>query len=197
MSSASSHNPKDSTESCHDSRTLAAAQVPSASPQRLRPARPPSSTMAEQGPAAAAAAEPPPAAAAAAAPASPGNAAEAANADARAVSEAFATREAAGLPSDYKAWSKILLLDAGYGSVKLAIGLSMRGVNEIVGVKPASSIVTFCKKIKRTADDARIARTPLALAIDSSHAVVLASGALERVLARLGLGPTCWPGPAR
>ena len=101
------------------------------------------------------------------------------------------------MPSDYKAWSKILLLDAaGYGSVKLAIGLSMRGVNEIVGVKPANSIVTFCKKIKRTADDARIARTPLALAIDSSHAVVLASGALERVLARLGLGPVRagrWP----
>jgi len=81
--------------------------------------------------------EAPPAAAAAAAPAPAVNDAEVVEDAARALSEAFATRQAAGLPSDYVAWSKLILLDAGFGSVKLAVALGKRGIHVIAGVKMA------------------------------------------------------------
>ena len=56
---------------------------------------------------------------------------------ARVLSEAFADREAAGLPDYYVLWSKLILLDAGFGSVKLAVALGKRGIHVIAGVKGA------------------------------------------------------------
>ena len=81
--------------------------------------------------------EVPLAAAAAAAPASLENDAEVAERAARVLSEAFTDREAAGLPDDYVLWSKLILLDAGFGSVKLAVALGKRGIHVVTGVKGA------------------------------------------------------------
>ena len=121
----------------------AAAQVPSATPQRLRPARPPSSTMAEQGAAAAALSEHPRGATTAAAAALALNGPQLGFSARDTYAEAFGSNETAGRSSDYAARMKNILLGCCCCCrVKLSVTLLKRGISMIVGVmaRPAACL---------------------------------------------------------
>ena len=148
LSSASSHNPEDSPESAVDSRTLAAAAGDSVTLERLQPGNSPSSTMTDEPATAGAHRDRDRAAAAAAAAALALIGPQLGWSAPDALAERFEPDEAAVRPCCDSALRRNILLDGCCCSVKFAIGLSIRGIYEIVEVKPANSICSFLHKNK-------------------------------------------------